>query len=274
MLFDRFQESTESLFKEAAMQPTTARRERSPGRSFTGGTFDIAERSGEGPSATVAALEISIVAAASIGAFALESWAASAGLVDVGESARGAFSVVVGTLTTLAVVRLRGGSWRDLGLERPARWSTVPLWVLGILVAFVAGQTLVPQLLSMFIELPEPDFSRYASIAGNLPAAIAMALILPLTASIPEEIIYRGFLIGRLEAIFRKTSAAPVLAVAVQSIIFALIHFSWGIGGILLTAVMGVIWGTAYLLCGRNLWIVILAHSAGHILFVVGLYFA
>jgi membrane protease YdiL (CAAX protease family) len=35
---------------------------------------------------------------------------------------------------------------------------------------------------------------------------------------------------------------------------------------------MGIVWGTAYLLCGRNLWIVILAHSAGHILFVIQLY--
>jgi len=39
-----------------------------------------------------------------------------------------------------------------------------------------------------------------------------------------------------------------------------------------LAGVMGVIWGTAYLLCGRNLWIVIMAHSGGHIMLVVGLY--
>ncbi len=219
-------------------------------------------------------MDILTVSAASIGAFALESWAASIGLVDVGDVARGAFAVVVGALTTVAVVRHRGGSWSDLGFKRPARWSTVPLWVLGILVAFVGGQALAPQLLSRFIELPEPDFSRYDAIVGNLPAAIALALILPLTGAIPEEIIYRGFLIGRLEAIFEDLPAAPVLAVAVQSLIFALIHFQWGIGGIVLAGIMGAIWGTAYMICGRNLWIVIMAHSAGHILLVVGLYLA
>jgi membrane protease YdiL (CAAX protease family) len=239
--------------KEATMQSITTRQGQSTIRSF---------------------IEILIVVAASAGAFALESWAVSAGLVDLGEEARGVSAVVVGALTALVVVRRRGGTWADLGFKRPARWATVPLWVFGILVAFVAGQNLVPLLLSLFIDLPAPDFSRYESIAGNLPAALAMALILPLTASIPEEIIYRGFLIGRLETIFGKTSAAPVLAVAVQSVIFALIHFSWGIGGILLAGVMGVIWGTAFLLCGRNLWIVIMAHSGGHILLVVGLYFS
>jgi membrane protease YdiL (CAAX protease family) len=217
-------------------------------------------------------MDILIVSAASVGAFALEGWASSAGLVDTGDAARGAFAVIVGVLTTLAVVRHRGETWSDLGFKRPARWSTVPLWVVGILAAFVGGQALAPRLLSVFLELPQPDFSRYHAIVGNLPAAIAMALILPLTAAIPEEIIYRGFLIGRLETIFGGLSAGPVLAVAVQSLVFALIHFSWGIGGILLAGIMGAIWGTAYLLCGRNLWIVIMAHSGGHILLVVGLY--
>lgn len=225
-----------------------------------------------GPSPGSAALDILIVSAAIAGAFGLESWAASAGLVDAGEAARGASAVVIGALTAVAVVRRRGGSWSDLGFRRPARWSTVPLWVLGILAAFVGGQVLAPRLLSVFIELPEPDFSRYDAIVGNLPAAIGMALALPLTAAVPEEIIYRGFLIGRLEAAFGHRAAAPALAVAVQSLIFALIHFTWGIGGILLAGVMGVIWGTAYLLCGRNLWIVIMAHSAGHVMLVVGLY--
>jgi len=253
------------------MQTAATGQERSE-RLSSEGTVDTADPARGGPSPTGPAMDILIVSAATIGAFALESWAASTGLADLGEVARGAFAVVVGALATVAVVRHRGGSWSDLGFKRPARWSTVPLWVLGILVAFVAGQALAPQLLSMFIKLPEPDFSRYDAIVGNLPAAVAMALILPLTAAIPEEIIYRGFLIGRLEALFGDMSAAPVLAVAVQSLVFALIHFQWGIGGILLAGVMGAIWGTAYVLCGRNLWIVIMAHSAGHIMLVVGLY--
>ncbi len=53
---------------------------------------------------------------------------------------------------------------------------------------------------------------------------------------------------------------------------FGAVHFQWGAGGMLVTVIMGTIWGTAYLLCGRNLWVVILAHSAGHILLVMQLY--
>lgn len=41
-----------------------------------------------------------------------------------------------------------------------------------------------------------------------------------------------------------------------------------------MTLIMGLVWGTAYLLCGRNIWVVILAHSGGHVLLVTRLYFA
>jgi len=53
-----------------------------------------------------------------------------------------------------------------------------------------------------FFAVQEPAFSGYEGIFGNLGGAFPMALITPLTASIPEEIIYRGFLISRLSNIF------------------------------------------------------------------------
>ena len=107
---------------------------------------------------------------------------------------------------------------------------------------------------------------------GDLGAAIALALILPLTASIPEEVIYRGFLIDRLSGLFGRHRAGAVLTVLVQALIFGSVHFMWGIGGMIVTFMMGLVWGTAYLWCDRNLWVVILAHSTGHVLFVIQLY--
>lgn len=59
----------------------------------------------------------------------------------------------------------------------------------------------------------------------------------------------------------------------VIAVIFGLVHFQWGLGGIVATIIMGLVWGVAYLLCGRNLWIVIIAHSTAHLLLVMQLYF-
>ena len=100
-----------------------------------------------------------------------------------------------------------------------------------------------------------------------------MVLILPLTASIPEEVTYRGFLIGRLSDIFGRNLGGAFFTILVQGLVFGAIPFQWGIGGMIVTFIMGIVWGIAYLWCGRNLWVVILAHSAGHILLVVQLYF-
>ena len=160
----------------------------------------------------------------------------------------------------------------DLGFRRPTRWWTVPFWVIGITVTYVVLQNLVPGLLQNFVDLPEPDMSRYANVKGNLVAAIALALLLPLTASIPEEIIYRGFLIERISCLTGTDQTGWIAAALLQAVLFGLVHFQWGLGGIFMTVIMGLVWGFAYLLCGRNLWIVIIAHSTLHLAFVAQLY--
>jgi membrane protease YdiL (CAAX protease family) len=223
---------------------------------------------------TTLLVDIIIVVAVSGLAFYLEDLAIAQGWIPFATEIRGVSSVLAGALAAVAIVLARGGAFADLGFKRPERWAVVPFQVAGILVVFIVMQYLAPLLVSSFMSVPEPDMSRYDSIAGNLGAAVAMALILPLTASIPEEIIYRGFLIGRLSDIFGRNVGGASLAVLVQALVFGAIHFQWGIGGMLMTVIMGLVWGTAYLLCGRNLWVVILAHSAGHILFVVQLYLA
>jgi len=219
-------------------------------------------------------IDILIVVAVSGTAFYLEDIAIGRGWIPFGDVVRGVASVLSGAFAAVGLVLARGGSLADLGFRRPTRWAPVPFQVAGILVVFIAAQILLPLLASQFISLPEPDMSRYDSIAGNLGAAVVMALVLPLTASIPEEVIYRGFLIGRLSDLFGRNTGGPAIAVLVQALIFGAIHFQWGVGGMIMTVIMGIVWGTAYLWCGRNLWIVILAHSAGHILFVVQLYLA
>jgi membrane protease YdiL (CAAX protease family) len=217
-------------------------------------------------------LDIVIVFAVSAIAFFLENLAIAQGWIPFATEVRGAVSVLAGASAAVWVVLARGGTLADLGFRRPKRWAIVPLQVFLVLIAFIAMQILAPLLVSSVISLPEPDLSRYDSITGNLGGAVLMALVLPLTASIPEEIIYRGFLIGRLSDIFGWNFSGVLISVFTQAIIFGAIHFQWGIGGMIVTLMMGLVWGAAYLLCGRNLWVVILAHSTGHILFVLQLY--
>ncbi len=117
-------------------------------------------------------VDIMIVATVSLLAFFLEDLANARGWISVGVEARGVTAVLAGAFAAVGVVLARGGTLADLGFRRPERWAMVPFQVAGILVAFIAVQTLAPLLISSFISLPEPDLSRYDSISGNLGAAI------------------------------------------------------------------------------------------------------
>jgi membrane protease YdiL (CAAX protease family) len=216
--------------------------------------------------------DIAIVVVVSALAFLGEL--AAADYLPWGDEARGVIAVLAGTVAAVTTTLGRGGKLTDLGFRRPRRWTTVPVWVFGILVVFVVAQNAVPLLVAPFFDFPQPDMSRYDVVRGNLAAALTLAVVLPLTAAVPEEILYRGFLIERLANLFGSARGAPVFAVLVQALVFGSVHFQWGLGGVIVTSIMGAVWGFAYLLCGRNLWIVILAHSMAHIALVTQLYFS
>jgi membrane protease YdiL (CAAX protease family) len=213
---------------------------------------------------------VAIIIAVSGLAFAVEL--AAADHLPWGDEARGVIAVLLGAVAALWLTVRQGGTLADLGLLRPKRWWTVPFWVLGILATFIVAQALVPQIIAPFFDLPAPDMSRYDFIRGDALAAVAMVLLLPLTAAIPEEIVYRGFLMRQFTRLYGDGGTGAILAVLSQALVFGSVHFQWGLGGVIVTSIMGVVWGGAYLLCGRNLWIVILAHSAAHIAMVLQLY--
>ncbi|MEM7017176.1 MAG: type II CAAX endopeptidase family protein [Pseudomonadota bacterium] len=219
-----------------------------------------------------AVLDILIVFAVSAAAFMLEL--AIADLLPWGEEGTGALAVLAGAGTVLWLTVFRQRVLSSLGFKKPTRWWTVPIWVVSIFIAYMAAQALLPTILAPFFDIPQPDFSRYGDISGNLFNAASFAFLLLVTAAIPEEIVYRGFLIERLAYLFDGQRFSNVLAVLVQALIFGSIHFQWGIGGIVITVIMGMVWGFAFLWCGRNLWVVIIAHSTAHIALATVLYYS
>ena len=217
-----------------------------------------------------ALLDIAIVITVSVAAFAVES--AFADVLPWGEEARGVIAVLAGAMAAIWLTLRNGGSLTELGIRKPHRWLTVPLWAFGILIVFIMAQAAIPALLGQFFDVPQPDMSRYDVIRGNVAMAVLFATALPLFAAIPEEIVYRGFMIDRFTTVFGGSRGAIWLAALAQALIFGLIHFQWGVGGMLATTIMGLVWGMAFILCGRNLWIVIIAHSAAHIALVLQIY--
>ena len=220
----------------------------------------------------LAAIDILIVVLVSGAAFALELLLADA--LPWGDEARGVLAVLLGAAASIGLTFYRGRSLADLGFRRPTRLWTLPLWAIGIMATFVIAQGAAAAILGALFDLPQPDMSRYDYVRGNPGAAVALALILPITAAVPEEIVYRGFLIERFTRLLGDSRRHVVMAAILQAIVFGSIHFQWGIGGVVFATIMGAVWGFGYLLCGQNLWTVILAHSTAHVALVVQLYSA
>lgn len=77
---------------------------------------------------------------------------------------------------------------------------------------------------------------------------------------------------NRLSRFFGTGHRGTILTVLVQALLFGSVHYQWGVGGVIVMIIMGVVWGTAFMLCSRNLWIVIIAHSTAHVALVLQLY--
>lgn len=216
--------------------------------------------------------EIAVVVAVSLLAYLGE--VALSDHLPWGAEARGVLAVLAGAAAAVWLTLAGGGRLADMGLRRPRRLALVPVQAIAILIAFVVAQNLAPLLVVPFFELESPDMSRYDYVRGNLPAAISLAVALPLTAAIPEEILYRGFLLGRLSRLLAGVPGNAGIAVLLQALVFGAVHFQWGPGGVFLATIMGTVWGFAFLLCGRNLWVVIVAHSMAHVALVAQLYYS
>ena len=177
------------------------------------------------------------------------------------------------SFTTLIVaswrMKIRGVSWKNLGLTKPKSIKKTLLVAGLILVATVIcimAFNIVADQLSFFTEqvseqkpTTEPTTSKFGDLKGNW---ILFFTIMPmvLIESMLEELLDRGFLINWFEKLFSKTSIATLIAVVLQAAIFGFRH-SYDLSERSITVgIIGLIMGIAYVKFGRNLWPLILAH--------------
>ncbi|MCP4201334.1 MAG: CPBP family intramembrane metalloprotease [bacterium] len=182
-----------------------------------------------------------------------------------------------GTLSSLVLVfvfqRALGLEVGEFGLRRPASWPRVI--ALGVLVALVSGtlaQGLMAYVISPLISAAPPDVTRFDAVRGNLSRLLMTVPTVWLTSAFPEEVIWRGFLMTRIAKLVGGSSSAWALALVLTSLHFGLIHFYQGVSGMAVTGIVGLLYGGAFLIFGRNLWVPIVAHAATHLISFTAMY--
>jgi membrane protease YdiL (CAAX protease family) len=168
-------------------------------------------------------------------------------------------TVLVAVLAAHAIsLRVDGGRWSDVGLQREA--ASPRLLAGGFGVGFVA--ILVPTVLLIAIGWLDHE---PGGAGGVVPAALRASLLL-LPAALNEELIARGYLF----AVARK-AGGPIVALAITSIFFGLLHIAnpdVSAMSVTMVTLAGVFLGAVFL-ATNSLYAAWLAHFAWNFVMAV-----
>ena len=122
---------------------------------------------------------------------------------------------------------------QDLGLKGWPTWTDIGLAPVGFIAYLILAAviTAVFSLFPWFVadEAQQLGFSVYST---GLDRVIAF-LVLVVVAPVAEEIIFRGWLYGKLREMFHgemPKQAGMLLAIFLTSLLFGIIHLQWNVG--------------------------------------------
>ena len=188
--------------------------------------------------------------------------AALLGLPALGLSLAGPAAVALGAFAAVLCVRRAGEPWSALGLAPPARPLRTVGAGLGYAVLGYLGAIVATVLATKVLGWPPMQSGKLGAVQGNPAALLGMLAIAWTAAAFGEELLFRGFLQGRLQGL---------LAALVQAALFGLAHAYQGATGILVTGLLGLVFGLLYLRA-KSLWPLVLAHGLIDTLSLLALY--
>ena len=178
---------------------------------------------------------------------------------------------ILGFLMAWYLVRRHGEGWASYGLRRPdsaVQW--VGWMVVIIALLWASGTYLAAPLASALNFEPKPDFFGY--IHGNTVAFAGWVAISWLVGGFCEELLFRGFLLSQVSRMFRPGVVATGVGLIAQALLFGSLHIYQGAFGFAFATITATITGAVYLMNGRNLWPLIVAHGAWDTFGMYGLY--
>ncbi len=186
---------------------------------------------------------------------------------------------VVMLSTVYVALRRQGGNWSHLGVSFTfAGWRRAGVTFRQAVIVFVCAAiafAIGAVVMANIVGIPEgADFQSYEYLQGN-PGMLLLSLAgVYVVSSFGEEVLFRGYLMTRCAEAFGESEFGWRVAVLVSTLVFALIHYDWGIAGMVQTGFMGFVLAVAYLRVKRNLWVNIIAHGFLDTILFVQLYLA
>ena len=169
------------------------------------------------------------------------------------------WSPIVMAIIALALIQFLDDDWGGLGFRRPAaspaRWITEGT-VVGLLWQFVALGILVPVLNGLLHRETAP-----ANHAGDWAYYISYVILVGIAHALAKGLVYRAFLLSRLEQLFGRTPTGTALAFVIASILFGLGNWYQGYVGVIVGVTVGAVFNLLFYWSRRNIWPTLLAHA-------------
>jgi membrane protease YdiL (CAAX protease family) len=117
-------------------------------------------------------------------------------------------------------------SLQTIGLHRLLKWRDIGLALVGIVVAFVGSAVILwlASHLMSWVDLEETQNLGVTLFNSGFELALAF-MVFVIIGPIAEEIIFRGFLFGKL----RQKGIPFWLTTLVVSVVFAVAHWQWNV---------------------------------------------
>jgi len=162
-------------------------------------------------------------------------------------------------------MKVRGVSWKDLGLRKPEslkKTVLVSILIFVCTIIAIVGFNLIKDQLPFEAAVdtsPETAVSKFGNLKGNWTLFFTIMPFILLESCL-EELLDRGFLMNWIERLFSKTNLSIILAVIIQAAIFGFRHSNDLSERSITVGLIGLVMGIAYYAFGRNLWPLMIAH--------------
>lgn len=184
----------------------------------------------------------------------------------LGINGAGGIAIWSGILIATYFMKQRKATWTGLGLVFPRgkrEWIiNLGLAFLTVVIVFLVMGLILNPILSHFgLEKPDDVADRFQFFIGKPYLFISYLItVVWIGAALGEELLMRGFLLNRLSDFFGRSKFAWFVSLIIHSIIFGMLHIYQGLAGIITATVIGIVFGTVYLIAKNRLFPVILAH--------------
>ncbi len=178
--------------------------------------------------------------------------------------------------------KFKGLSWRNFGLVKfegfRAYLYLFPKVLLTFLIFSMAmGLVQVAQErfdLTFLSEVGECFDARFGDIRGNLPLFILWVGIAWTAAAFGEEMVFRGYLVTRLNTAFGESRISIIAAIVIAALIFGFGHYYYqSLRGLVMISIIAIVFGSMFVLFKRNLYPVVIVHGVVDTLGFCAIYF-